>query len=77
MIFSPLETRIKKLESYLGISNFNYEYGFNVWGYIYQIDLSFFLGYIYILEDGLNKVNPKATKSLEIDAIWKKKRGWL
>ena len=33
--------------------------------------------YIYILEDGfkdLNKVNPKAAESLEIVAIWKKKK---
>ena len=38
-------------------------------GYIYI--------YIYILEDGfkdLNKVNPKAAESLEIVAIWKKKK---
>ena len=42
--------------------------------YIYQVDLSFFLGYIYVLEDGfkdLNKDNPKAAESLEIVAIWK------
>ena len=54
--------------------NLNYEHGFNVWGYIYQADLSFFLGYIYILDDGfkdLNKVNPKADESLEIVAFWK------
>ena len=62
----------KKLESYHGISNLNYEYGFNIWGYIYLVDLSFFLDFIYILEDGfkdLNKVNPKAAESLEIVAI--------
>ena len=42
--------------------------------YIYQVDLSFFLGYIYVLEDGfkdLNKVNLEAAESLEIVAIWK------
>ena len=36
--------------------------------YIYQVDLSFFLGYIYVLEDGfkdLNMVNPKAAESLD------------
>ena len=80
MISHHQNQRIKKLESYLGISNLNYEYGFNVWGYIYQVDLSFFFGYIYIyiyfffLEDGfkdLNKVNLEAAESLEIVAIWK------
>ena len=48
MIFDHQKQRIKMLESYLGISNLNYDYGFNIWGYIYQVDLSFFLGYIYI-----------------------------
>ena len=48
MIFHHWKQRIKMLESYLGISNLNYDYGFNVWGYIYYVDLSFFLGYIYM-----------------------------
>ena len=81
MISRHQKQRIKKLESYHGISNLNYEYGFNVCGYIYiyQVDLSFFLGYIYVLEDGfkdLNKVNPKAAISLEM-LQFGNKRGWL